>query len=109
MTRDLKEAYSIANLKRAWRWLRTNREALFKNYVRHIDRAYAMCIEDNLSDLHERLKNRLYTPNHTTKLLFPKKTGILRPFSLLTIEDHIVYQALANVIAEALLPGVRKR
>lgn len=33
--------------------------------------------------------------------------GILRPYTLLSIEDQIVYQAVANVVAERLHPHVR--
>ena len=68
-----------------------------------------MCTEENLQDLHERLKERVYAPSHSTKLFFPKRTGILRPFSLLTIEDQIVYQALVNVVADSLLPHARNQ
>ena len=34
---------------------------------------------------------------------------MLRPFSLLTVEDQIVYQALVNVVAERLHPKIRHR
>lgn len=34
--------------------------------------------------------------------MLPKQSGILRPYSLLTVDDQIVYQALVNVVAERL-------
>jgi hypothetical protein len=104
MPTHLAEAYSKPNLRLAWKWLATNPEPQFKNYVRHIYRAYSLCIEANLDDLHKRLVNHSYTPQHATKLFFPKKSGILRPYSLLCVEDQIVYQALINVIAESFSP-----
>jgi len=31
----------------------------------------------------------------------PKKSGVLRPLRILTLQDQIVYQALGNIIADA--------
>jgi hypothetical protein len=45
--------------------------------------------------------------SHSCKFLIPKKSGILRPYTILTVEDQIVYQALVNVIAERLAPKMR--
>ncbi|MGH9429535.1 MAG: RNA-directed DNA polymerase, partial [Terriglobia bacterium] len=109
MADHLEKAFSIPNLRLAWKWLATNPEPQFKNYVRHIYRAYSLCIEANLKDLHERLANHSYAPQHATKLFFPKKSGILRPYSLLCIEDQIVYQAMINIIAESFTSHIRRR
>lgn len=108
MVENLKEAFKLENLRRSWKWLNTNSEGQFKNYFRNIYRAYAIAEEDNLHDLRKRLLNSSYRPTHATKLYFPKKSGIQRTFSLLTVEDQIVYQALVAVIAERLLPAMRK-
>lgn len=109
MVPDLKEAFHLENLRRAWRWLNTNTDAYYKGYFRHIYRAYAVADEDNLADLHSRLNKVTFQPTHATKLYLPKKSGIQRTYTLLTVEDQIVYQALMNVVAERLLPKVRKR
>lgn len=101
MADHLSRAFSKHNLKLAWKWVATNPEPQFKNYVRHIYRAYSLSLEDNLIDLQRRLSNHSYSAQHATKLFFPKKSGILRPYSLLCIEDQIVYQALVNIIAES--------
>ena len=37
------------------------------------------------------------------------RSGIVRPYTLLTVEDQIVYQAMVNVVAEKLFPHVRAR
>jgi len=108
MVTGLKKAFEIGNLLRAWRWTRTNTETVFKNYFRHIYRAYSLSYEQNLEDLRKRLVKQTFQPTHAVKLFFPKRSGILRPYSLLAIEDQIVYQALVNVIAERLFPRVRK-
>lgn len=106
---NLRRAFSIDNLKRAWLWTHTNPDARYKNYFRHIYKAYSLAVDKNLEDLSIRLRNNTYKPNHSTKLYLPKKSGIFRPYTLLSIEDQIVYQALANIVAEKLNPKVRRR
>lgn len=44
-----------------------------------------------------------YLPSTSIRTFMPKANGLSRMYTLLTIEDQIVYQAYANVIAEALL------
>lgn len=109
MITDLKEAFDIKNLRYSWRWLNTNPDAHYKNYFRHIYRAYSISAEDNLYDLHKRLTKDTFQPTHATKLYLPKKSGVQRTYTLLTVEDQIVYQALINIVAEKLSLRVRKR
>ena len=66
-----------------------------------------MAIDENLNDLHKRLMRGSFQPGHATKLYLPKKSGIQRTYTLLNIEDQIVYQAITNVIAERLLPKMQ--
>ena len=109
LTTNLKRAFSIDNLQRAWRWTRTNPDAQYKSYFRHIYRAYSLAIDKNLENLNKQLKNDTYKSVHSTKLYLPKKSGILRPYTLLSIEDQIVYQSLTNIVAEKLYPKTRRR
>ncbi len=100
MTEDIKKAYRTDNLKRAWVWINSNSNYQYKNYFRDLYKAYSYSIDDNLKDLQKRLKKGTYRPVKPVKVYLPKKSGILRPITLLSIEDQIVYQALVNVIAE---------
>lgn len=109
MPTDLETAFTSTNLERAWLWTTTNTEARFKNYFRHIYRSYSLSPNKNLSELRKRLTSDTYNQTHATKIYIPKKSGVLRPYSLLAVEDQIVYQALANVVADKLLPRVRRR
>lgn len=106
---DLTRVHDIDNLQRAWRWLKSNPDAAYKRYCRGLYTAYAVAEERSLNDLRERLRRGTYTPTHATKIAFPKPSGILRPYSILTVEDQIVYQAFVNVVADKLLPRVRPR
>ena len=109
MVSDLKEAFSIDNLRRAWRWLNSNPDSYYKGFFRHIYRAYAIAADDNLKDLHKRLVNSQFDPTHSIKTYFPKKSGIQRIYTFLAVEDQIVYQALVNIVADRLLPKVKAR
>lgn len=97
------------NLRRAWRWIQSNADASYKSYFRSLYQHYAAAEEALLDDVADRLKRGIYDPNAATKILFPKPSGVLRPYSLLSVEDQIVYQAAVNLIAERLFPKVRQR
>lgn len=98
-----------ANFARAWRWLRSNPDANYKNYFRQLYGLYAIADEVLLDDLRGRVAAGRYEPGHASKLFHPKASGILRPYTLLNVEDQIVYQACANIVAETLYPMVRRR
>lgn len=106
---DLTRAWSIDNLRRAWQWIRSNPDRSYKGYFRQLYSVYATADEALLNNLRNRLNRRVFVPSNAGKVFFPKPSGILRPYTLLAIEDQIVYQALANVVAERLLPHVRSR
>ena len=71
--------------------------------------AFRRCRGNTPDDLAERLRRGIYEPETSTKLFHPKASGILRPYSLLSVEDQIVYQAALNLIAEKLYPRVVQR
>lgn len=106
---DLTKVYDIDNLRRAWKWIKSNPEATYKRYCRSLYTAYAVADEASLADLRKRLRTGTYEPQHATKIYFPKASGILRPYSILTVEDQIVYQAFVNVVADRLLPRAKGR
>lgn len=91
---------SKPNLKLAWRRLATTKDARYKNYFRHIMEAYELSQEENISDLHKRIKNKEYSPQSPVRIYYPKASGLQRPITLLCIEDQIMLQAIANLFAE---------
>jgi hypothetical protein len=95
------------NLDRAWRWIRNNPDPTYKRYCSEFYSRFAVADDLIIDDLQQRLQRGFYEPSHSCKFLIPKKSGILRPYSILTVEDQIVYQALVNVIAERLAPKAR--
>ena len=95
------------NLDRAWRWIRNNPDPTYKRYCSEFYSRFAVADDLIIDNLKQRLQRGFYEPSHSCKFLIPKKSGILRPYTILTVEDQIVYQALVNVIAERLAPKMR--
>lgn len=91
---------SKPNLKLAWRRISTTKDARYKNYFRHVMEAYEISYEENITDLHKRIKNKEYSPQAPVRIYYPKASGLQRPISLLCIEDQIIFQAIANLYAE---------
>ena len=63
----------------------------------------------HLPDLCDRLKRGVYQPTNACKVFLPKPSGLLRPITLLTVEDQVVFQAMVNVVAVRLHPKVKAR
>lgn len=108
MSDCLNKAFEISNLVRAWRWTVSNPEPYFKNYFRHIYRAYSLAHKELLDDLRLRLNSNTFKESPAIKIYQPKKSGIQRTITLISVEDQIVYQSLVNIIAEKLTKQIKK-
>jgi hypothetical protein len=104
-----RQVYDIRNLRRAYRWVLSNPDPRYKNLFRQDYAAYALATDLNLRILARQIRNGRFTPSHASKVYLPKASGILRPISLLTVNDQIAYQASVNVVAEALQKPTSKR
>lgn len=58
-------------------------------------------MDDNIKLLYKKLKAG-YLPTPSIHAFLPKSNGLCRLYTLLSIEDQIVYQAYANIIAVSL-------
>jgi hypothetical protein len=87
----------------------SNPDARYKGFFRQDYAAYALASELNLKILGRQIKNGRFTPSKAGKVYIPKASGILRPISLLSVNDQIAYQACLNVIAEELQRRIGKR
>jgi len=102
-TPTINEVFDKANIERAWRWIKSNPDRRYKDYFREFYSEYSLIEDYVLEDLSNQIKVKTYEPNHGCKIFIPKPSGILREYTLLTVEDQIVYQAMINVIAEHLI------
>ena len=108
MTNDLKTAFDKDTLRLCWTWLNTNSDNNYKSYFRSLYKAYSLALEENLDKLQRDLKYHRYKTELTTKIYIPKKSGILRPYTFLNLNDQIVYLALIFVIAKKLHKKCKK-
>ena len=98
----------IANFELAFGRLVRGQNRDYKAYTRHLYSSYQLSLRENLDDLIADIKTGRYQPSAATSIYQPKKSGVLRPLRLLTLQDQIVYQALANYIANAFRPDQQK-
>ncbi len=71
----------------------------YKAFYRHLFSSFNLALKNNLTDLIHDLRRGTYEPETPTVVYQPKRSGILRPLTLLTLRDLIVYQAIANKVA----------
>lgn len=98
----LDKIFDLANLRRAYRWIMSNPDALYKSYFRDSYDAFAIASDTHLKWIRTEGLRERYKVSHASKILVPKPSGSLRVITLLTVEDQIVYQACVNLIADAL-------
>ncbi len=92
---------SKKNIKLAYDRLITNPESTYKNYFRNTYSNFALALDENVNNLSLKMKSG-YLPEKSLRVYMPKANGLSRMYTLLTIEDQIVYQAYANIIANAI-------
>jgi hypothetical protein len=93
---------SQKNLKLAWRRIQTGSNNQYKRFFRDLYYAYGVADDQNIKDLRTRLLGGSYKPEQPTRVYIPKSSGLQRPITLLSIEDQIVWQAVANLFANKL-------
>jgi len=65
---------------------------------------YGQNLEENLTDLVERLKRRAYKPKPARKVEIPKENGKTRPISIYCYEDKLIQQALKEILEAVFEP-----
>jgi len=92
---------SLRNLDLAWSRITTARNLQHKRLFRHLYSSYEPGRKANLTLLHERLKGD-WKATSPIRIYMPKPSGLLRPLTLLSLDDQIVLQAVANKVANQL-------
>jgi hypothetical protein len=91
---------SSENFRLAWERVRYFDRPDSKDWIGL--KVFASNRDYNLEILGESVRNRTFQPSFPEIKFFPKPSLTLRPMAILPIKDRIVYQAIANVIAEKL-------
>jgi hypothetical protein len=90
---------STRNLELAWARITTAKNLQHKRMFRHLYSAYEPGRKANLKLLHEKLKGA-WKATSPIRMYMPKASGMLRPLTLLSLDDQIVLQAIANEVAK---------
>ena len=93
-----KKFLNIGNFLLAWRRINTGSNAAYKRFFREAYLAYEVSLKSNIDCLIKRIRGGAYDPQPPDRIFIPKPSGFQRPISLLTIEDQIVWQAIANIL-----------
>ena len=59
---------------------------------------YGHDLEENLRDLHARVRRGAYRPRPSRRVYIPKLDGRQRPLGVVSLEDKIVQRAVAEVL-----------
>ena len=91
---------SLNNIRLAWIRTLSGENTDYRNLQRIEIDSFGWAEDDNLIHLQKEFSDNTFSPSMATKIYIPKPSGLLRPITVLRITDTIIYQAMANVIAE---------
>lgn len=92
------DVFNYKSLKLAYERVKKSSTKDVRNFFG--ESLYNIKLDDNLIDLSKKLLNQTFIPSRPFKYYEPKEIGTQRVKTVLTIEDSIIYQAIANHIAE---------
>jgi Reverse transcriptase (RNA-dependent DNA polymerase) len=94
------EFLSLGNFQLAWERILRGSNVQYKRYFTHLFPSYQFASQTILRDLVARIRQGHYSPSKSNTVYIPKPTRILRPITLVSLNDQVVYQAIANFIAD---------
>jgi len=81
---------SYSNFELAFKRIVKGSNKEYKLYYSHLFPGYNLALEDNLNDLIKEIRQGTYKPSTPNIVYLPKRTGTLRPLTLLSLTDLIV-------------------
>lgn len=100
---DWDDFLNKSNFELAWKRILRSNHHINKNRLGL--RVYEANLSVNLDSLIDRVEHHTYLPNKVENIYIPKRAGTVRRVSLLTIDDSLVYQAIANSISRKTKSG----
>jgi len=98
---------ALRNFKLAWERILRGNNGQYKRHFRHLFPSYSIASDSILRDLISRLQKGHYQPSRAVTVYFPKPSKVLRPITLISLNDQVVYQAIANYIANRFFRSLR--
>ena len=100
--------FSRDNIELAWHRSLRGENADYRALCSLEIDAFAWADKAHILQIQKELRQGTYSPCEVTRLYQPKPTGLLRPITILRVPDVVVYQTIANVIAEKAQKKFRK-
>ena len=91
---------SVDNFKLAFIRLRNAKRNFYKTIYYDDLKIFGLFLEENIESVINLIKQDIYVPEKGHKIFIPKKGFFVRPLSMLTFIDLLVYQSITNVIAD---------
>lgn len=106
---SLDAVFAPGNLKRAWRWITSSPDRLYRGICQPAYSDYSQHIDQILVVIADTGRRRFYEASSVRRIELPKSHTLSRPYSILSVADQIVYQAIINLVAERLHERVKHR
>jgi hypothetical protein len=104
---SLEAVFDLGNLKRAWRWIAENPDRLDRQICQSAYADSSAYIDEILTNIADVGRRSFYEASSVRRIELPKTPALSRPYSVLSIRDQIVYQAMVNLVAERLHSRVK--
>lgn len=88
------------NFQLAFIRLRNAPKNFYKSLYYEDLKNFSLFLDENIKFTVSNIKEDIYKPEKSHKFFIPKKDNLARPISVLNFIDLLVYQALANIIAD---------
>jgi hypothetical protein len=98
---------SLKNFELAWYRIVRGSNKEYKRFFSHLYPSYQFALQTNLADLISEVREGKWQPSAGVKIYFPKPSGVLRPLTLVPLNDQIVYQSICNFMADKFFRSLR--
>ncbi len=91
---------SYENFELAYQRLKTAPRNLYKSIYYEDLKNFSLFKDDYIENIIKNIKDEIYSPDKCYKIFIPKKGNFVRPLSMLSFIDLLVYQAIVNVVVD---------
>ncbi|WFF72262.1 RNA-directed DNA polymerase [Proteiniclasticum sp. QWL-01] len=96
------------NFTLAYIRIKTASKSVYKDFFYDDFRAFEAFFDINIGELLHQVKEDIYIPSKCERYYAPKKKNLARPMTMLNLLDQIVYQAIANIVADKVTPCMKR-
>lgn len=104
----MKEVLNYDNFYLAFKRLQTVSFDYYKELYKSDLLNYGIDLERNIQQTILSIEQEVYSPSEVSKIYLPKINKLVRPITVLSFEDLLVYQAITNIIAESFYEDFEK-